>query len=299
MIDKKRKRGLGRGLSALLDDVSPAADAAETEAAGQTRSAPRTVPIEMIRANPDQPRKTFPPKELQELSESIAAKGVLQPLLVRPDPNAPGVYSIVAGERRWRAAQMAKLHEVPVVVRELSDNETLEIAIIENVQRADLNPVEEALGYQQLIDRFGHAQADLAQAIGKSRPYIANALRLLTLPDYVKDLLAEGRLTAGHARALVTANEPAALARKVVDEGLTVRQTEDLARRLTQPKSGAGPVRSHAPKKDADTRALEADLSAALGVKVEIAHKGDAGGDVTMTYRTLDELDGLCRLLMQ
>lgn len=299
MIDKKRKRGLGRGLSALLDDVSPAADAPETEAAGQTRSAPRTVPIEMIRANPDQPRKTFPPKELQELSESIAAKGVLQPLLVRPDPNAPGVYSIVAGERRWRAAQMAKLHEVPVVVRELSDDETLEIAIIENVQRADLNPVEEALGYQQLIDRFGHAQADLAQAIGKSRPYIANALRLLTLPDYVKDLLAEGRLTAGHARALVTANEPAALARKVVDEGLTVRQTEDLARRLAQPKSGAGPVRSHAPKKDADTRALEADLSAALGVKVEIAHKGDAGGAVTMTYRTLDELDGLCRLLMQ
>lgn len=297
MIDKKKKRGLGRGLSALLDDVSPSVATPDAEPQSP-RSGVRQLPIEAIRANPDQPRKTFAPKELQELAESIAARGVLQPILVRPDPEREG-YSIVAGERRWRAAQMAQLHEVPVIIRDLSDDETLEIAIIENVQRADLNPVEEALGYQQLIDRFGHSQAALADAIGKSRPYIANALRLLTLPDYVKDLLSSGRLTTGHARALITANEPAALARKVVEEGLTVRQTEDLARRLAVPKTGAAGPRAPTGGKDADTRALESDLSAALGVSVEIKHKGEAGGAVTLSYKSLDELDGLCRLLMR
>lgn len=234
---------------------------------------------------------------MRDLANSLQEKGVLQPLLVRPDPDEAGAYSIVAGERRWRAAQMAQLHEVPVIVRELSDDETLEIAIIENVQRADLNPVEEALGYQQLIDRFGHSQAALAKVIGKSRPYIANALRLLTLPDYVKDLLSDGRITAGHARALVTANDPAALARKIVEDGLTVRQAEALAKQIdvARPDTSA----KSAPRKDADTRALEADLSAALGSKVGIAHRGDGSGEVTIRYKTLDDLDGLCRLLMQ
>ena len=256
----------------------------------------RMAPIERISPSPDQPRKTFPPAEMQDLANSIAEKGVLQPLLVRPDPATDGAFRIVAGERRWRAAQMAKLHEVPVIIRDLNDDETLEIAIIENVQRADLNPIEEALGYHQLIERFGHSQAALARVIGKSRPYIANALRLLGLPDYVKDLLAAGRITAGHARALITAAEPAALARKIVEEGLSVRQAEDLARRLA-PVRKTAPRR--APQKDADTRVLESDLSAALGLKVAIAHKGEKGGSVTLSYKNLDELDGLCRLLMQ
>ena len=249
----------------------------------------------MVRPNPDQPRKTFPPSELDDLASSIKEKGVLQPLLVRPDPENSGGYSIIAGERRWRAAQMAKLHEVPVIVREMGDDETLEIAIIENVQRADLNPVEEALGYKELIERFGHSQAALARTIGKSRPYIANALRLLNLPDYVQDLLASGRITAGHARALVTANEPAALARKIVEEGLTVRQAEALARTIATKKAETPRL----PKKDADTRVLESDLSAALGLKVGIAHKPSGGGAVTLTYKSLEDLDNICRLLMQ
>lgn len=296
MSDKKRKKGLGRGLSALLEPT-PAETPSDDGPSVASSADPRKIAIELLRPNPDQPRRTFPPSEMRDLANSLQEKGVLQPLLVRPDPDEAGAYSIVAGERRWRAAQMAQLHEVPVIVRDLSDDETLEIAIIENVQRADLNPVEEALGYQQLIDRFGHSQAALAKVIGKSRPYIANALRLLTLPDYVKDLLSDGRITAGHARALVTANDPVALARKIVEEGLTVRQAEafakqvDVARPATSAKS--------APRKDADTRALEADLSAALGSKVGIAHRGDGGGEVTIRYKTLDDLDGLCRLLMQ
>ncbi|MEO0363436.1 MAG: ParB/RepB/Spo0J family partition protein, partial [Pseudomonadota bacterium] len=212
---------------------------------------------------------------------------------VRVDPEDADCWQIVAGERRWRAAQAAQLHEVPIVVRDFTDEETLEVAIIENVQRDDLNPLDEAQGYQQLIDRFGHTQGALAKVIGKSRPYIANALRLLSLPEEVRALLASGKLSAGHARALVTAEDPAGLARRVVAEGLTVRQTEELARKAAQPAKSA-PVSEG---KDADTKALEGDLSAALGLKVQIGHKSDGKGVVTIAYRSLDDLDNLCRLL--
>ena len=298
MAEKKQKRGLGRGLGALMDDIGGAAAAATAPAEEQSADASRgvrTAPIEMIRPNPGQPRKTFPPAEMDDLANSIREKGVLQPLLVRPDPDNPGGFSIVAGERRWRAAQMAQVHEVPVIVRELSDEETLEIAIIENVQRADLNPVEEAQGYKELIDAFGHSQKDLAKIIGKSRPYIANALRLLNLPDYVQDLLSRGSITAGHARALVTANDPSALARRIVEEGLTVRQAEDLARTLSTRKA---PPPGRAPRRDTDTSLLESDLSAAVGLKVSIAHR-DGRGTVTIAYKDLDELDALCKILMK
>ena len=300
MTDKKRKKGLGRGISALLQDASAVAESAQkssTEPGGSSdgSTGARLVPIELIAPNPDQPRRTFDKGDLNDLANSISEKGVLQPLLVRPDPDAEGRFRIVAGERRWRAAQMAKTHEVPVIVRDLSDDETLEIAIIENVQRADLNPVEEALGYQQLIDRFGHTQAALAKTIGKSRPYIANALRLLSLPDYVRDLLLDGKITAGHARALVTTEEPAALARRIVEDGLNVRQAEALAKQIVDDKDRSKP---QSPVKDADTRVLESDLSAAIGAKGAIQHKPGGGGSVTISYKSLDELDGICRLLM-
>ena len=295
MSVNKRKKGLGRGISALLEDVGTVAQSTQERGEISTEDALRRVPIEAVSPNPDQPRRTFDQNDLRDLASSIAEKGVLQPLLVRTDTDNPGQFTIVAGERRWRAAQMARLHVIPVIVRDLTDDETLEIAIIENVQRADLNPVEEALGYRQLIDRFGHTQGALAKTIGKSRPYIANALRLLSLPEYVRDLLADGKITAGHARALVTTDHPAALARKIVDDGLTVRQAEALAKEIVAPNDQTVP---RAPTKDADTRVLESDLSAALGAKVSIAHKPDGSGALSIKYKTLDDLDGLCRLLM-
>ena len=297
MAEAKKKKGLGRGLSTLLEDVgASAAMATRAAPAASSGSGYRTVPIEKVRPNPDQPRSTFTPAEMDDLTSSISEKGVLQPLLVAPDPENEDGWMIIAGERRWRAAQAAKLHEVPVVVRDASEEEILEIAIIENIQRSDLNAVEEARGYQQLIDKFGHSQAGLAKVLGKSRPHIANSLRLLSLPDEVQNLLEGNRLTAGHARALVTSDDPAGLAKKVIDQGLSVRQTEDLVRRIDK-QPMAKPA--HRPRKgDADTRALEADLSAALSAKVRIAHKGN-GGDLTISYRDLEELDGLCQLLMR
>lgn len=288
--DLMEKKGLGRGLSALLADVGP-------EPARPLGGAPvgqRIIPIDRIRANPNQPRRSFEDKDLQDLAASIRAKGVIQPLIVRPHPEDPDGFEIVAGERRWRAAQMAEVHELPAVVRELDDSEVLELAIIENVQRADLNPVEEALGYRQLMDRFGHTQERLAEGLGKSRSHIANVLRLLTLPDSVLEHLRAGRLTAGHARALVTAANPEALAKQVIDRGLSVRQTEALAREAARPVA-APPAR---PVKDADTRALEADLSANLRLPVSIDHKASGkGGELRIRYKNLDELDGLCQLL--
>ncbi|MGB0506371.1 MAG: ParB/RepB/Spo0J family partition protein [Pikeienuella sp.] len=289
MAEKKQKRGLGRGLSALLDDVS----AASGTSGDQKIAGERDCPLDLIRPNPDQPRRDFPPREMEDLTNSIREKGVLQPLLVRPDPDDSNRYQIIAGERRWRAAQAARLHSVPIVVREFTDLEMLEVAIIENVQRADLNPVEEALGYQQLIDRFGHSQAKLADAMGKSRSHIANTLRLLSLPEDVRDHLAAGRLSAGHARALITADNPSQLARDVLAKGLSVRQTEALAKHVAHPAAGKQPIK---PKKDADTRALESDLSAALGLSVSIDHKGQ-GGTLRITYKDLEELDGICQLL--
>jgi ParB family chromosome partitioning protein len=285
------KKGLGRGLSGLLADMVPlqAAEAAPPREAGT-----RPVPIERIRANPHQPRRAFDEAELQELAASIRERGVIQPLLLRPHPEHPGEFQIVAGERRWRAAQAAGLHELPAVVRDLDDGEVLELPIIENIQRADLNAVEEALGFRQLMDRFGHTQERLAEALGKSRSHIANLLRLLTLPEPVLALLRAGKLSAGHARALVTVADPLALARQVVDRDLSVRQTEQLAKAAAQP-----PAARPAPAaKDADTRALEADLTANLRLKVSIDHKpGGQAGELKIRYGTLEELDGLCQLL--
>lgn len=221
---------------------------------------------------------------------------MIQPLILRVHPSDSAAFEIVAGERRWRAAQLANLHELPAIVRELDDTEVIELAIIENIQRADLNAVEEALGYRQLMDRFGHTQERLAEALGKSRSHIANLLRLLTLPEPVLDLLRSGSLSAGHARALVTVGNPEALARQVVERGLSVRQTEQLARvAISRPAPAARPG---APAKDADTRALEADLTANLRLKVSIEHRpGAQSGELRIRYGTLDELDGLCQLL--
>jgi ParB family transcriptional regulator, chromosome partitioning protein len=293
------KKGLGRGLSALLADVAPAMPGAPpppataSEPAGG-RGGVRVVPIDRIRANPNQPRRSFDDGDLQELAASIREKGVIQPLILRPHPEAADSFEIVAGERRWRAAQIAALHELPAVVRELDDTEVLELAIIENIQRADLNAVEEAQGYRQLMDRFGHTQERLAEALGKSRSHIANLLRLLTLPEAVLEHLRAGRLSAGHARALVTAANPEALARQVIERDLSVRATEALAREIARPQAPAQRV----PAKDADTRALEADLTANLRLKVTIDHRpGGQSGELRIRYTSLEELDGLCQLL--
>lgn len=290
------KRGLGRGLSALLADIddepAPKEDAPEREPASV-----RTVPIESIRPNPNQPRRSFAEKDLEDLASSIRQKGIIQPLILRPHPEDASAFEIVAGERRWRAAQLAGVHDVPVQVHTLTDAEVLELAIIENVQRADLNAAEEAFGYRQLMDRFGHTQERLAEAVGKSRSHIANLLRLLTLPEPVLDMLRDGTLSAGHARALVTAPNPQALAEQVVERGLSVRQTEQLARSVAPTREPA--TRTARPAaKDADTRALEEDLTANLRLKVSIDHKpGQQSGEVRVRYASLEELDGLCQLL--
>lgn len=294
MPDKKEKtRGLGRGLSALMGDVS--ADYADGSENADSRPADRMVPIEAVSPNPDQPRRTFDMVELEELASSISEKGIIQPLIVR-SYGEPGQYQIVAGERRWRAAQMAKLHEIPVLVREFSDTDVLEIAIIENIQRADLNPIEEAAGYRQLMDRFGHTQEQISSAMGKSRSHIANLLRLLQLPDEVQGFLRDGQLTAGHARALITAEDPLGLARQVIARGLSVRETEALAKapKVAKTNTQSAP----APIKDADTRVLEGELGAHLGMRVEILHKDGAdGGQLRISYKSLEQLDDLCRLL--
>lgn len=285
--NKPEKRGLGRGLSALMADV---------DLIPSDRPAPRQVlPVEQITPNPDQPRRHFAPEALQELAESLRARGVLQPLIVRAHPQDRGLYQIVAGERRWRAAQIAQLHEVPVIIRDLSDTEVLEIAIVENIQRADLNAIEEAASYRQLMDRFGHTQERLAEALNKSRSHIANLLRLLNLPEQVQTLLKDGKLSAGHARALITASNPVDLARKVVDQSLSVRDTEDLVRRQAEPAKPKTP--RHSSEKDADTRALEGDLTAHLKMRVSIDHAGQDGGNLTITYKDLDQLDRLCQIL--
>lgn len=296
MSKKPERKSLGRGLSALLADVNLDDPIAVTQV-NHLRLGDMEMPIEKIRANPDQPRRSFGENDLEELTASIAEKGIIQPLIVRPDPNFPGDFQIVAGERRWRAAQRAQLHKLPVLVRELTDTEVLELAIIENIQRADLNAVEEALGYRALMDNFGHTQEKMAQALGKSRSHIANLLRLLNLPPEVLGFLQDGRISAGHARALIPAADPVALARTVIAKGLSVRQVEALAK---QGKVGAVQKRRLKPSKDADTKALEGDLTAHLGVKVAIDHKAGAkGGQISISYNDLEQLDGLCRLLTQ
>ncbi|AHM03451.1 Chromosome (plasmid) partitioning protein ParB / Stage 0 sporulation protein J [Roseibacterium elongatum DSM 19469] len=301
MAQKRDRKGLGRGLSALMADIQPeeserAAVPSEVETTSPRR-ADQLVPIERIFANPDQPRRAFSDEALDELAASIREKGVIQPLILRVDPADSGRYQIVAGERRWRAAQRAQLHELPAIIRDFTDTEVLEVAIIENIQRADLNAVEEAQGYRQLMDRFGHTQDQLATAMGKSRSHIANLMRLLQLPDEVQDMLRDGRLSAGHARALITTENPVELARKAVAKGLSVREVEKLARKPAQ----GGPSKRSAKgqsSKDADTRALEGDLSAALGMKVSISHDEAKGtGNISINYKDLGELDDLMRLL--
>jgi ParB family chromosome partitioning protein len=294
-VKKSKPRGLGRGLSALMADVTQ-------EAEGLVPSEPRRpdmkVPIEKLRANPNQPRRTFSPDQLDELAASVKEKGIIQPLIVR-EING-NEYEIVAGERRWRAAQMAQLHDIPVIVRNFDDTEVLEVAIIENIQRADLNAVEEAAGYKQLMDRFGHTQEKLAEALGKSRSHIANLLRLLSLPLDVQTLVIEGKLSAGHARALITAENPSELAKIVVRDGLSVRATEALVKKQQggDPAKAAPRSRNLDAGKDADTRALEKDLSAILAMKVLINHKaGTETGQVVLTYENLDQLDDLCAKL--
>lgn len=293
MNDKKNeRRGLGRGLSALMADVN----LGQADGPGARGDSVRRVAIELIVPNPRQPRTDFDDAQLDELAASITAKGVLQPLIVRESPEGSGHYEIVAGERRWRAAQRAKLHDLPVIIRALSDAEVLEVAIIENIQRSDLNAIEEAAAYRQLMDQFGHTQDRLAEALSKSRSHIANLLRLLQLPAEVQSWLREGKLTAGHARALINTPDPTGLAREVIARGLSVREAERLATSATN-RPERPRQRAAAKEKDADTRALEGDLSAQLKMRVSIDHKGQDGGVLTVTYRSLDQLDELCQRL--
>lgn len=292
MEKKPERRGLGRGLSALMADVKLAAP---------TSSAPRQgdqlVPVEKIVPNPNQPRRDFRPDALEDLANSLKQKGVIQPLIVRAIPDSDR-FEIVAGERRWRAAQLAGLHQLPVIVREFDDSEVIEIAIIENIQRADLNAIEEALAYRQLMDRFGHTQEKLAEALSRSRSHIANLLRLLALPTDVQALVRGGSLSAGHARALIPSPDPSEMARQVVNRGLSVRETERLMHETVEPKAKSHGKKSSRVEKDADTRALETDLSANLNMFVRIDHHpGGESGQLTVRYRTLADLDLLCTAL--
>lgn len=276
---------LGRGLAALIGDMATLEGARVTESGGIKR-----LPVEFIIANRSNPRRTFNEDQLEELTNSIREKGVMQPLLVRPSED-PNIFELIAGERRWRAAQKAGLHDVPVIVREVGDKEALELAIIENVQRADLNPLEEAMGYGQLMEQFDYTQQDLAQVIGKSRSHVANTLRLLRLPEDVREMVASGTLTAGHARTLITVEDPAALARQIVSSGLSVREAEALSQQREAAK-GKNNLQARA-ERDSDTVALERRLSDALGLSVSLAHS-ERGGKLEIRYKTLEQLDGIC-----
>src|SRR5690606_31803626 len=278
---------LGRGLAALIGDMASIEGARVTESA----SGSKRLPVDFIIANRANPRRTFDPDQLEELTNSIREKGVMSPLLVRPTDD-PNIFELIAGERRWRASQKAGRHDVPVIIREVDDKEALELAIIENVQRADLNPLEEAMGYGQLIEQFDYTQQDLAQVIGKSRSHVANTLRLLRLPEDVRGMVASGTLTAGHARTLITVEDPAALARQIVDQGLSVREAEALSQQREVPKK-----RQEAPAaRDADTLALERRLADVLGLTVNLNHS-ERGGKVEIRYRTLEQLDEICARL--
>lgn len=283
MNDKPTR--LGRGLAALIGDMATIEGARVTESGGVKR-----LPVEFIMANRANPRRTFDPEQLEDLTNSIREKGVMQPLLVRPSED-PNIFELIAGERRWRAAQKAGLHDVPVIVRDVDDKEALELAIIENVQRADLNPLEEAMGYGQLIEQFEYTQQDLAQVIGKSRSHVANTLRLLKLPEDVRGMVSSGALTAGHARTLITAEDPAALAKQIVSGGLSVREAEALSQQRDD--SGKRKPVDVAPARDPDTVALERRLSDALGLSVALSH-GERGGKLEIRYKTLEQLDGIC-----
>jgi ParB family chromosome partitioning protein len=291
MADDASRKRLGRGLAALIGEIDQS-----PEETSKPPASDRSLPIEFVVRNVGNPRREFQEEELQYLAGSIREHGILQPVVVRPRAGHEGQYEIVAGERRWRAAQRAGLTEIPVIIRDVDDKTALELAIIENVQRSDLNPIEEAAGYQRLIDEYGYTQADLGDVISKSRSHVANTLRLLKLPDSVRDMVASGDLSAGHARTLVTATDPEALAALIVRDGLSVRQSEALAQSgettSRKPSSGGGAAKL----KDADTLALEKLLTDRLGLNVEISH-GAKGGEVRVKYRTLDQLDALCHRL--
>ena len=291
MATEDNRSRLGRGLAALIGD-----GADEGAVVDRARGGPRRVPVAFLSANPRNPRKTFEPTALDELVSSVKARGVVQPLLVRALANQRDRYEIIAGERRWRAAQAAGVADVPVVVLEAGDREALELAIIENVQRADLNPIEEAAGYEELRKSYSYTQEQLAAAVGKSRSHVANMLRLLDAPVDVKGLVTAGDLSAGHLRAILNAPDPKQLAERIVAEGMSVRQAEAMA---SEAKAVAPKARPRDKKgdKDADTKALERALSEALGLKVEINHRGASGGKVEVTYRSLEQLDEVCRRL--
>ncbi|KQN92464.1 chromosome partitioning protein ParB [Sphingomonas sp. Leaf231] len=294
---RRAKGGLGRGLNALLGDV--AQDERETGERGAARGAVRMIPVSAIAPHPDQPRRHFDEAALDELAASIAQRGVIQPIIVRPHGQD---FQIVAGERRWRAAQRARLHEVPVVVRDYTDSETLQIALLENIQRQDLNAIEEARAYQRLLDEFGHTQEELARAVHKSRSHVANLLRLLDLPPEIQAQVVEGKLAMGHARALIGAADPIALADQVLSQGLSVRQTEKLA---SNDKHGSAPTRTSSSRPaplspqggSADIEALERQLADLLGLRVHITFNDDGRGAITLDYSSLEQLDMVCQRL--
>jgi len=281
------RRGLGRGLSALLGEAQDIPHAVEPS------EGVRAIPIELVHRNPEQPRRNFPDEEIAELEASIRDKGILQPILVRPSPKTEGEYEIVAGERRWRAAQKAGLRVIPALIRVLDDDKAFEIAIVENVQREDLNAMEEAQAYASLMRRMAYTQDKAAVAVGKSRSHVANTLRLLQLPESVQDHVLFGRLTAGHARAILSADHPEVLAQAIVEKGLSVRDAEALAKGKASPKKASGPRRA---PKDTDTAALETDLEDSLGMAVDITDRGGAG-EIKIKYASLEQLDELCRRL--
>ncbi len=300
MSDKsapKTKQRLGRGLMDLIGEQALAPETVSSQ--GAARPSSSDIPIDRISPNPKQPRRTFVESELEELAGSIRTKGVLQPILVRPDPKDDSRFQIVAGERRWRAAQRAGLRSVPVVVREMDEVEVLEIGIIENVQRSDLNPIEEAEAYNALMKRFGRTQEQLAEQVGKSRPHIANTLRLLNLPEDARELMREGRLSAGHARAALSAPDAALLVDEILEKNLSVREAEKLAQKLRSGEADieTKPAKDQSASNDVDTKALEIDLAHALGLDVEIKNKGAKGGEIRIKYRQLEQLDDLCRRL--
>ena len=294
MSEMTQRSNLGRGLAALFGEES------EDYAALDKVRSTKDVPIEHLHPNPRQPRQTFDEELIAELADSIKMHGLLQPILVRRHPERPNEYEIIAGERRWRAAQLARLHEVPAMIRELDDAQTLELALVENLQRQDLTALEEAQAYRHLMKDFGHSQDALGRVLGKSRSHVANTVRLLKLPTTVKDLLQAGDLSAGHARALLNADDPAAVAKEIVTKKLSVRQTERLVKSAKVTKDGAAEAGRPSPasRLDPDTAALERDLSMLLGLKVSIAFRG-SGGAVTIHYKTLEQLDDVLNRLNQ
>ena len=284
MATNKTKKGLGRGLSSLMGDT-------ETTQTKNTNIGQETkIPIANLKPSPSQPRRLFNKNSINELADSIKAKGIVQPLVVRPSPSDVNSYEIIAGERRWRAAQIAQLHEVPAVIRNFNDTEALEIAIIENVQRSDLSPIEEAAGYKRLIENHGHTQEDLSGIVGKSRSHIANIIRLLSLPQSIQDMITEGKISSGHARAIMNSAFPEQLAEKIINENLSVRDAENLA------KDKKGIIKK-IKLKDPDTIDLENKISEKLGLTININHKGKKGGNIRIDYKTLDQLEMITQKL--